>query len=199
MWILNLDNIEQYTSWNYSGWETVMCHISNIDNTNVFIFLLRHTKTTGTTKNPTNMHSSDQSLRQSAQQLYFSSSDAPVWEVFLSTAVMGLWTFTSTRIVTHTHHLQCADCGKAWVRMAGGSDNVSSQRYPVSQSGVIISWLMVKWCSLCQEHRENECLVSRPPMMSCTIRSQRSFWNSRESAEEWWLLYSVNILRLSHA
>lgn len=44
--------------------------------------------------------------------------------------------------------------------MAGGSDNVSSQRYPVSQSGVIISWLMVKCCSLCQEHRENDCLVS---------------------------------------
>lgn len=31
---------------------------------------------------------------------------------------------------------------------------------PVSQSGVIISWLMVKWCSSCQEHTENGCLVS---------------------------------------
>lgn len=79
--------------------------------------------------------------------------------VFLSTAER-LWAFTTTRIVTHLHlPTKCWLC-KAWVRMTGGSENVSSQHYPVSQSGVIISLLMAKWCSSCQEHRENDCLVS---------------------------------------
>lgn len=67
-----------------------MCHISNIDNTHDFVVLLQHTKTTETTKNPANMHSSNQLLQQSAQQIHFSSSDAPLWEVFLSTAAMGV-------------------------------------------------------------------------------------------------------------
>lgn len=57
-------------------------------------------------------------------------------------------------------YLQSADCAKREWGMTGGSENVSSQHYPVSQSGVIISLLMAKWCSSCQEHRRNNCLVS---------------------------------------
>lgn len=48
---------------------------------------------------------------------------------------------------------------KAWVRMTGGGENISSQYYPVSQSGVIISRLMAKWCSSCQQHGEKWLLV----------------------------------------
>lgn len=98
-------------------------------------------------------------LQQSALQTYFFPFETALCNVFLSTAER-LWAFTTTRIVTHLHlPTKCWLC-KAWVRMTGGSENFSSQHYPVSQSGVIISLLMAKWCSSCQEHRENDCLVS---------------------------------------
>lgn len=80
-----------------------MFRILNTENTHVLVVLLQHTKTPGTTNNPANMHSSDQSWQQSAPHIYFSSSNAPLWEVLLSAAAMGLWAFTSTGIVTHTH------------------------------------------------------------------------------------------------
>lgn len=100
-------------------------------------------------------------------------------------------------------HLQCADCAKREWEWQVAVTNASLQRYPVSQSGVIISWLMVKRCSSCQEHRENGCLVStmfwqdsNDVMRDKITKEDFGTW---KSAEEWRLLSSVNTLRLSHA
>lgn len=181
-----------------------MSHLKYSKYTHFYLVPLRHTKTTGTTKIPwTCIQVISWALQQSAQQIYFPSSDAPLCKVFLSTSAMSLWAFSSKRIVTHSHSPAMCWLRKAWVRMAGGSDNISSQRYPVSQSGVIISWLMVKWCFLCQEHRENGCLVSTMFLQNSIDvmhdKITKELLEESESAEEWWLLHSVNTLRLSHA
>lgn len=159
MWILNIATITAH-------FQELFCDASHLKPrryTRFFVVLLQHTQTTGTTKKSRkHAYSSDQSLQQSAQQIYFSSSDARA--TLGSVSQRSSDGFVGIRIYKNRDS-RTFTCSVLTVQKRewdwGGTDNVSSQRYPVSQSGVIISWLMVKWCSLCQEHREkNDCLAS---------------------------------------
>lgn len=80
-------------------------------------------------------------LQQSALQTYFF--------LLKHRCVMGFSAQHRGRVHSYRNHDSLAFTYKVLTvqsmsEMAGGSENVSSQHYPVSQSGVIISLLMAK-------------------------------------------------------
>lgn len=126
-------------------------------------------------QNSKNMHSGDHfGIAAVSTTNILLLRETPMCNVLLGTA--------STRTVTHDHlPSECWLC-KAQVRMTGDSENVSLQHYLVSQLGVIISLLMAKWCSSCQEHRENDCLVS-----TMFLHNSNIVTHDKITEDLWWL------------
>lgn len=132
--------------WNRANFIYITVHCHSVGETGCHIWNKRkdvflrsaamHTQTKGTTKIPqTCIQVISRALQQSAQQIHFLSWRRNTLQSVSQRSSDGVCGHSRRESWLTRIHLQCADCAKAWVRMAGGGDKRSVAALPSEPVG----------------------------------------------------------------